>query len=316
MNFEELALIPASQSFRRQLGDGIARIEREAPASMSKWNIFAFDSLSSTMDLGPFLAVKESEDPAADKRGITTNLLEAQVQSAEPESAGFVPAIILSAEQHRGRGRDGRSWLSTPRGGLYVTFVVAPKVVPQRVLGYSLGIGLAVTNFLEALGVVAGLKWPNDVLVRDSRSGLLRKLAGILIEMSGTNEQITCLSAGIGLNLNQQQFPPDVPGISLAQILGGQQDYVSVFSLLAHEVSKMLEKLERDGFSALVDQYNSKSLANGSMVRINNRDSGIDARVIDIAPDGGLRVAVSQETEPRVVYSGELDLEGYVVKRK
>lgn len=100
--------------------------------------------------------------------------------------------VIWAREQTAGRGRDGRTW-SSPRGNLYITFVVeAPR---GRAPGETAFVA-AVAAGEAILGCCAGdielrYKWPNDLLV----SG--RKTGGILIEGDGGGG----LAIGIGINV-------------------------------------------------------------------------------------------------------------------
>jgi len=101
------------------------------------------------------------------------------------EGSATLGHAVVADQQTDGRGRFGRSWIS-PRGGLYVTFILPadPSI--------SLKAGLALVRALRAVSIPAGLKWPNDVLV----DGL--KIAGVLTEADGPYALV-----GIGLNLTQ-----------------------------------------------------------------------------------------------------------------
>jgi len=91
--------------------------------------------------------------------------------------------VVLADEQTAGRGRFGRSWIS-PSGGLYITLICCADPL------LSLKAGLAVVRALRSVGIEAGLKWPNDVVVENL------KIAGVLIETIGDHSLV-----GIGLNL-------------------------------------------------------------------------------------------------------------------
>ena len=119
-----------------------------------------------------------------------------------------IRCVITAASQTEGRGRGENSWKS-PVGGLYLT-VAAP--VNQALSLPSCGprVALAVSSILaERYGVVAGIKWPNDLLIDD------RKLAGFLLELVHDRDGAMHLVVGFGCNVNvvppwdaQMHFPP------------------------------------------------------------------------------------------------------------
>ncbi len=118
--------------------------------------------------------------------------------------AGAAEGLVLAAEtQTAGRGRLGRSWSSPPRAALACSVLLRPAAVPPAARGWlPLLTGMAVAAALRAeAGVLAGLKWPNDVLVAD------RKIAGILAEAHDD-----AIVVGIGLNVTLTAAELPVPG--------------------------------------------------------------------------------------------------------
>lgn len=105
------------------------------------------------------------------------------------------PALVVASEQRAGRGRFRRSWLS-PAGGLWMSVAIpfaASAVDPGAV---SLGSAVAVAQALEAVGVEARIKWPNDIFLGD------RKLGGILVNAVSEEGRVVGLVVGVGLNVN------------------------------------------------------------------------------------------------------------------
>ena len=104
------------------------------------------------------------------------------------------PFAVVAEEQTSGRGRYGHRWYS-PKGGLWTTLVLqAPK---EKLF---LAAPLACVRFLEKrAGLSARIKLPNDIRVRG------KKIGGVLIEAT---DGLTL--AGIGLNLNISEFPPEL----------------------------------------------------------------------------------------------------------
>jgi BirA family transcriptional regulator, biotin operon repressor / biotin---[acetyl-CoA-carboxylase] ligase len=105
-------------------------------------------------------------------------------------------AIVGTEEQSAGRGRFGRQWHSGRGLGLYVSFIF--RLREANLLPLALGVAAA-----EAIGPATDLRWPNDVLTGG------KKCAGILVEAAPP-----AFIAGIGINVNQAEFPPEVSGIA------------------------------------------------------------------------------------------------------
>lgn len=104
---------------------------------------------------------------------------------------GQADLLVVSAEnQTRGRGRQGREWISEP--GRSLTLSIGFKMEARRLEGLSLLVGLATR---EAIGMnEIELKWPNDLMLRD------QKVGGILIESRSRGPE-ALVAVGIGVNL-------------------------------------------------------------------------------------------------------------------
>ncbi|HEX6733743.1 MAG TPA: biotin--[acetyl-CoA-carboxylase] ligase, partial [Azonexus sp.] len=109
--------------------------------------------------------------------------------------------VIVADRQEAGRGRRGRSWLSSPERSLTFSVLWRFTGSPARLGGLSLAVGVALAQALESLGARGvGLKWPNDVLL--STASDQAKLAGVLVEV--VSDRRGCQTViGIGLNLGQ-----------------------------------------------------------------------------------------------------------------
>jgi len=115
--------------------------------------------------------------------------------------------LVLADEQTQGRGRRGRTWYS-PRGkGLWFSVVLRPEVEPARLGLLSLLAAVSVAEAVErTTGLSPHVKWPNDVLMDH------QKVAGILVETEISQERVSHVVAGVGINISQRQedFPPEL----------------------------------------------------------------------------------------------------------
>lgn len=111
------------------------------------------------------------------------------------------PTLRVAEQQTRGRGRQGRAWVSAP--GASLTFSLALPLAPASWSGLSLAVGLAVAEALDPPRAGAapriGIKWPNDLWLLDAPARG-RKLGGILVETAPVGPQRMAV-IGVGLNV-------------------------------------------------------------------------------------------------------------------
>jgi len=110
------------------------------------------------------------------------------------------PFGVVCVQQHAGRGRQGRSWESPHGMGVYLTHVETTKRLPKPLTLAPLAIGCGVADWLNSLGLIVRLKWPNDLRIAGA------KLGGVLCELHGDN-----LLVGVGLNWFEAPIIEDQP---------------------------------------------------------------------------------------------------------
>ena len=110
--------------------------------------------------------------------------------------------VVVANRQREGRGRFGRRWHSE-EGGLYFSFLLRAEDF-KELLPLPLVVGYGVLLQIERKGFKPMLKWVNDVYI----SG--KKVCGVLVERS--KEKVV---VGVGINLNQKEFPSDLMATSL-----------------------------------------------------------------------------------------------------
>src|SRR5512134_797669 len=79
------------------------------------------------------------------------------------ESGAPHGTVVVADAQTAGRGRRVRRWVSPPGKNLYVSLLLRPPVPTVEAPRLSLVAGVALADAIEALGVPASLKWPNDL---------------------------------------------------------------------------------------------------------------------------------------------------------
>jgi BirA family biotin operon repressor/biotin-[acetyl-CoA-carboxylase] ligase len=119
--------------------------------------------------------------------------------------------VYVADEQTAGRGRGGHVWHSEPDRGLYLSVLFRPALRADAALQISLAAALAAQSAVNSsCGYALDIRWPND-LVTPPGSSSARKLGGILTETaSGADGTLRHAVVGIGINLNQEMFPPEL----------------------------------------------------------------------------------------------------------
>ncbi len=113
----------------------------------------------------------------------------------------FPFVVVVAEEQTKGRGRAGHTWHSQS-GGLYFSIAMRSGGISadSRLIVYS---SLPVAETLKDYGLLPRIKLPNDVYIGK------RKISGILGERKSDY-----LIIGIGINVNQKEFPPEISEIA------------------------------------------------------------------------------------------------------
>lgn len=105
-------------------------------------------------------------------------------------------AACIAEYQQAGRGRRGRQWFSPFGANLYMSMYWRLDQGPAAAMGLSLVIGIIMAETLRSLGADdVRVKWPNDIYLND------RKLAGILVELTGKTGDAAQIVIGAGINL-------------------------------------------------------------------------------------------------------------------
>jgi BirA family biotin operon repressor/biotin-[acetyl-CoA-carboxylase] ligase len=190
--------------------------------------------------------------------------------------------LLVAANQTAGRGRAGRSWLSSAGGSL--TFSLAWKFSGplQRLAGLPLAVGVALAEALAAMDVQVQLKWPNDVL-KDGN-----KLAGILIETQAAAGGATWAIIGIGLNL----VMPDEMEAQIGRAVAAapwlaRMERNALMAALLDGLAAGLREFEAAGFGAFCARWNRLHAYQGDTVAIIDRGSTLHEGVAAGVDDGG-----------------------------
>lgn len=195
---------------------------------------------------------------------------------------GIVSSAIAGAdEQTAGQGRHGRAWHSEPGAGLYVSFILQPRLDLADVPIITLALGLAVQDaILRVTDLACDLRWPNDVLVGG------RKVAGILVRFHAPS-----LIAGIGLNVNHRSLPPELNPIatSLKLATGREFDREPLLTHLSRAITQYTELLETQGKEPILRLFSQQSsYVRGRRVTVDHESGSLRGTTDGLDPSGFL----------------------------
>lgn len=209
---------------------------------------------------------------------------------------------VTADEQTAGRGRRDRTWHSAPGDGLYLSVLLRPLLAPERIPLLSLMCAVAVNETVAHYNPAGtDIKWPNDVLVNE------RKLSGILIEgIAGADTPR--IIAGIGINLNHRDFPPELAQIATSLALEcGRQIAVAEFrDRLLVSLARWYETLRHgDGQSILNRWQQLSSYAHGKRIVVTLDDEQISGVTAGLIESGALLVRTASGST-RTIIAGEV----------
>jgi BirA family biotin operon repressor/biotin-[acetyl-CoA-carboxylase] ligase len=221
-------------------------------------------------------------------------------------AAGAASGTVLAVEwQTGGRGRQGRAWHAGVGEALTFSLLWRFARGAGALSGLSLAVGLALARVLEKEGAaVIGLKWPNDVLYRG------RKLAGILIELSGDALGPTAAVIGVGVNVrlsDSTRARIGQPAADLEVACGTAPDRNRLLARMLAGIAATLEAFARDGFAPLRAEWERRHAHQGKRVTLSFPDgSHQSGRAGGVAEDGSFLLETSGGT--RRYHSGEISL--------
>lgn len=158
----------------------------------------------------------------------------------------------IAEYQQAGRGRRGRKWFSPFGANLYLSMYWRLEEGPAAAIGLSLVIGIVMAEVLHDLGAdQVRVKWPNDLYLQD------RKLAGILVELTGKTGDAAQIVIGAGINLAMRRVESEVvnQGWINLQEAGIKIDRNKLAVRLINELRVALEQFEKEGLSPFLMRW-------------------------------------------------------------
>lgn len=214
--------------------------------------------------------------------------------------------VLIADRQTSGKGRLGRSFLSLPGVGIYMSILLRPKCRPQELMHLTCATGVHICDAIEkAVGLRPGIKWTNDIVVGR------KKLAGILTKLSLTPDgRVDYAIVGVGLNCSQTEFPEELRGkaCSLHMVLGTTVDRAKI----AAAMMEGLYEMDRDlltGREEMLQRYRRDCITIGQDISLVRGDETRYGHALDVDQEGALIVRFPNGSV-EAVSSGEVSVRG------
>lgn len=215
--------------------------------------------------------------------------------------------LVVAERQNAGKGRRGRGWSSPEDSNIYMSILLRPQFAPALapmltlVMAYS-----AATALHDAAGIQAQIKWPNDLVLNR------KKICGILTEMSAQIDYINYVVIGVGINVNQETFPPEIAdtATSLRREAGKGFARAELIAAVMKRFEACYEAFcEAGSLRPFVDGYNRMLVNRGRRVRVLEPGNEYDALSHGIDEKGELQVE-REDGRREAIFAGEVSVRG------
>ncbi|MBI9013986.1 MAG: biotin--[acetyl-CoA-carboxylase] ligase [Clostridiales bacterium] len=215
--------------------------------------------------------------------------------------------VVLADEQTAGKGRLGRQWASEKGSGIWMSIILKPDIEPAEAPKITQIAAAAMTEAIESVvGESIGIKWPNDIIYKK------KKVCGVLTEMSAELGGINYVVVGIGVNVNQTQFPEELVDKAISLKMGLEREVsrkAIVLSFLKSFEVLYQDFITTNSLKRTIEICKSRSILLNETVRIITKAGTRTVKVIDINENGQL-VIVNENGEREQVFYGEVSVRG------
>jgi BirA family biotin operon repressor/biotin-[acetyl-CoA-carboxylase] ligase len=237
----------------------------------------------------PYLYLKETE---------STNIVAFELLSKTNPANGF---LVITDYQTAGKGQYGRNWQSEADKNLLFSLILGPLNIPvSELFKLHIATSLTLIRTFKRNSLDCTIKWPNDIYAGS------KKMAGILIQNQLKGNAVEWSVIGIGINVNQTQFPSDLNATSMVLETGNEADREQLVAELRLQIMDLLLNTNENHWSDLLNEYNMNLYLKGQQLLCIPKDgrpfSGI---ILNVEKDGSLRI--QHESGETATYSfGEI----------
>ncbi len=209
---------------------------------------------------------------------------------------------VLARSQGGGKGQRGRKWTDTPGESLLMSVIVAPKQQLAEQFVFSASVAVAIANVLQNMtgDIPVAIKWPNDIIINDKKAG------GILIENVLRGSNWTHSVIGFGLNVNQTEFPDELPNASSLHIATGKKFEINS---LARQIGEhiLATSLFPKSAQRIMENYNELLYRKGMMQQFEDNGAIREGKIVGVNADGAIELRFANATRPENYHHGQIN---------
>ena len=225
-------------------------------------NITYFDSIDSTMREAFALAMQKAQEGTA----------------------------VCADYQTKGRGRQGRSWVSPKGKGIYLSVILRPAILPGSASTLTLLAAVAVCEAIRKLtSLNVTIKWPNDILIGG------KKLAGILTELNAEMDRVNFIILGIGINVHTsiKQLPPKATSLKEE---GCVISRVALTQAVLEELEGLYHLFLQNKEKVIFNRWRALNSTLGKRIRVQDTNGFVEGLASDLDERGGLLIKTDKGT--------------------
>ena len=206
------------------------------------------------------------------------------------DSSFFEGVVVVANAQTLGRGQGENLWHSNSGDNLLFSVLLQPKcdLIYQFFLNQF--IALSICQTLKQFGIECQIKWPNDILVDK------KKIAGILIENKIQGRMLHSSIVGIGLNINQSDFPDQlINPISMKLLLKDSIDINQVLETLIVQLEKQYFQFKRNELNVINENYQSLLYRKDEKAYFKIKNKRVEAVIREVNKQGEIVLEIDNE---------------------
>lgn len=218
----------------------------------------------------------------------STNTYLRELAAGKEASEG---TVVWTRQQTMGRGQGKNTWYSAPGMNLTFSILLEPRFMsPYQQFFLNKAVSLAILDLVKKelpSEILVSVKWPNDIYAGH------QKIAGILIEHTVMGNTLSESILGIGINVNEIDFPETLPNpVSMRLLTGKEYELEAILELACEKLIRAYDRLRTGDFAEISKEFDAALYGIGK--RTEFKTAGYSFRGMVSHVDDSGRLAVNE----------------------